>query len=78
MKAETLSVSKFKATCLSVIDRVKKTGKPVTITKFGKPVAQLVPPPAKSLNRRDWLGSMKGRGRITGDIVGPTFPQWEE
>ena len=39
---ETISVSRFKATCLAVLQRVKRTGKPVLITRFGEPVAELV------------------------------------
>ena len=33
----------FKAKCLSILDRVKKTRRRVIITKRGKPVAQLSP-----------------------------------
>lgn len=45
---ETISVSRFKATCLAVLQRVKRTGKPVLITRFGEPVAELVPPKSAS------------------------------
>ena len=34
---ETISISEFKATCLKVIDQVKKTGIPIIVTKRGKP-----------------------------------------
>jgi prevent-host-death family protein len=61
-----IPISKFKATCLAVIE-VRKTRKPVVITRFGKPVVEVVPTaPAKS-----WLGCMEGTMEITGDIVGP-------
>ena len=36
---EEIQISKFKATCLAVLDRVGKTRKPVLVTRFGKPVA---------------------------------------
>ena len=36
-----ISVTDFKHRCLEVIRRVEKTGKPITITRRGKPVAQL-------------------------------------
>ena len=36
---EEIAISKFKATCLAVVERVRKTRKPIRITKFGKPVA---------------------------------------
>ena len=44
---ESIAVSKFKATCLAVLQRVKRTGRPVRVTRFGKPVADVVPPRVK-------------------------------
>ena len=38
---EEIPISKFKATCLAVIRKVRKTGKSVLVTRFGKPVAQI-------------------------------------
>jgi prevent-host-death family protein len=67
---ETMPVSKFKATCLAVIQRVKRTGRPVLITRFGQPVAEIVPPRRRA-SKADWLGCMAGTARTTGDIVGP-------
>jgi antitoxin (DNA-binding transcriptional repressor) of toxin-antitoxin stability system len=49
---------------------VNKTKAPILITRFGVPVAELIP--AKTRKKKgDWLGCMKGTARITGDIVGP-------
>jgi prevent-host-death family protein len=67
---ETIAVSKFKATCLSVLERVRKTGKPVLVTRFGKPIAEIVPPPPPP-RTANWMGSMAGTCEILGDIVGP-------
>lgn len=69
---ETISVSRFKATCLAVLQRVKRTGKPVLITRFGEPVAELVPPSPQA-SKSDWLGSMEGRAQLLGDVVGPVL-----
>lgn len=69
---ETISVSRFKATCLAVLQRVKRTGKPVLITRFGEPVAELVPPSPQA-SKADWLGSMEGRAQLLGDVVGPVL-----
>jgi hypothetical protein len=33
---ETIAISKFKAKCLSVLQRVKRTGKPGLVTRFGQ------------------------------------------
>lgn len=67
---ETIAISKFKATCLAVVKRVKRTGKPIRITKFGKPIAEIVPP-TPDPPKKSWLGCMEGTMVIHGDIVGP-------
>ena len=67
---EEIAVSKFKATCLSVLERVRKTRKPILVTRFGKPVAEVTPPSVPE-RPASWLGSMAGSGRIVGDIVAP-------
>lgn len=75
---QKLAISKFKATCLAVLEEVRKTGRPVLITRFGKPVAEIVPPspPQRS---DDWLGSMRDSGTIVGDVVSPASDEddWE-
>ena len=67
---EEIAISKFKATCLAVLERVRKTGKPVLVTHFGEPMAELSPPHA-SRKPKHWVGSLAGTGQITGDIVSP-------
>jgi prevent-host-death family protein len=73
----TLAISRFKATCLAVLEQVRRTGRPVTVTRFGKPVARVVPPEPAAKNRR--LGAYKGQIEILGDIVSPVLPleAWE-
>ena len=39
----TIKASEFKAKCLALMDEVARTGKPVVVTKNGKPVAELRP-----------------------------------
>ena len=41
-----ISVTKFKHRCLEIIRRVEQTGRPVAITRRGRVVARLQPPPA--------------------------------
>ncbi|MGA2329007.1 MAG: type II toxin-antitoxin system Phd/YefM family antitoxin [Bryobacteraceae bacterium] len=67
---EQISISTFKATCLAVLERVRKTRQPVIVTRFGKPVAQVAPPPIPD-RPAGWLGALAGTGRIEGDIVSP-------
>jgi prevent-host-death family protein len=75
---EEIAISKFKATCFAVLERVRKTRRPIRVTKFGGPVAEIVAPSPKAGNKR-WLGSMAGTGRILGDIVSPASDEkdWE-
>ena len=60
----------FKARCLSIIDEVQSNRKEVVITKKGRPIAKLVPVDSA---QGEFYGFMKGKGRITGDIVSPVL-----
>ena len=71
---EEISISEFKAKCLSILERVRKTRKPVRVTRFGKPVAEVIAPsPVK--DRDEWIGSMAGEMEILGDIVSPVIDE---
>ena len=73
-----MAISKFKATCLAVLERVHRTRKPILVTRFGEPVAEVVPPSTPP--RPDgWLGSLASTGEIKGDIVSPATAtaDWE-
>ncbi len=75
---EKIPASKFKATCSAVLERVRRTRKPVLITKDGEPLAQIVPAPRAKRSKRK-LGEMAGTARILGDIVSPATDEldWE-
>jgi antitoxin (DNA-binding transcriptional repressor) of toxin-antitoxin stability system len=66
---EEIAISKFKATCLAVLAKVKQTGQPVLVTRFGHPVAQILPPPVA--RKAPKFGTGVGSVTILGDIVGP-------
>ena len=71
-----IPISKFKATCLAVLEKVRKTGEPIVVTRFGHPIAQIKPlNELKSIR----LGGGIGTGVILGDIVGPISDEsdWE-
>lgn len=68
---QEFSVSRFKATCLSIIERVRQTGEPVLITKHGQPVAQLVPSPSTVQEGASGFGCMQGTAEQVGDILEP-------
>jgi len=71
---EEVAISEFKAKCLSLLERVRQTKKPLRITRFGKPVAEVVPP-SPDAGQREWIGSMKDSMQILGDIVGPVIDE---
>jgi len=75
---EEISISKFKATCLGVLERVRKTKKPILVTRFGEPVAEVIPPTRKPAKKAR-LGCMQGTAKIVGDIVSPASEEgdWE-
>ena len=78
MEKEVVTISKFKATCLALLDKVKRTGQPILVTRRGEPIAQIIPPP--DLERPEsWLGMFQATGRIVGDIVSPALENtaWE-
>ncbi len=67
---DEIAVSKFKATCLAALERVRTTGRPLRVTRFGKPLAEVVPVrPATDADA--WLGAMRGRGRLADDLIAP-------
>ena len=66
---EEIAISEFKAKCLAVLERVRRTRKPILVTRFGEPVAEVVPP-APQEKPGSWLGSMAGTATIVGDVVG--------
>lgn len=67
---ETIAISEFKATCLAVLERVRRTGTSIVVTKRGEPVAQINPPSPASTGEA-WLGSMAGTATMTDDLIAP-------
>jgi len=71
-----IAISKFKATCLAVLEDVRRTGTPIRVTRFGRPVAEVAP--AMPETPASWLGCAKHSMEIVGDIAGPVgaFSRW--
>ncbi|ETW94984.1 MAG: hypothetical protein ETSY1_32515 [Candidatus Entotheonella factor] len=68
---ETIAIAKFKATCLAVLEQVRKTGQPILITKRGTPVAQVLPPPPPEPSEQSAFGCMAGTAEELEDILAP-------
>jgi len=70
---DSLTVSKFKATCLAVVEEVATAKKRVIITKRGKPIAELIPYEAEMTP-----APLKDTVAFMGDIVSPVAAKdWE-
>ena len=71
-----MSISEFKATCLKVIERIRRTGESLLILKNGQPAALLSPPPPPS--HKAEFGCLKHKMKIVGDVISPVEEQgWE-
>jgi prevent-host-death family protein len=75
---QEVAISEFKAKCLALLEQVRKTKKPIRVTRFGTPVAEVVPP-SPVAEGQHWLGSMKDTIEILGDVVSPVIEEtdWE-
>jgi prevent-host-death family protein len=73
-RMKKMGAGEFKAKCLSVLDSVAREQEAVYITKRGKLVAVLVPPPESvdSLVR-----SLEGSVISEDDLVSPVLEEWD-
>lgn len=51
-----ITATQFKARCLRLLDEVAETGETLVVTKHGRPVARVEPPPR--------LADLRGSGKI--------------
>ncbi len=68
LQHKEIAASKFKATCLGLLDEVQTSGHEIVITKYGKPVAKVVPVDAENTER--WK-RLRGTVTYNDDIVKP-------
>jgi prevent-host-death family protein len=74
-----VAISEFKAKCLALLEQVRKTRQPIRVLRHGKPVAEIVPPSPVVTDHAAWIGSMKDKIVIKGDIISPANDEdeWE-
>jgi prevent-host-death family protein len=72
-----MAISKFKATCLGAMEEVRRTGTPIRVTRFGKPVADVIPALVEPKVRK--LGGMAGSMEVVGELGRPigAFKKWK-
>lgn len=71
---KTISISEFKATCLAVLEQVRRTGASIVVTRRSEPIAEVIPPSLANAGE-SWLGAMNGSATIAGDLVEPIGDQ---
>jgi prevent-host-death family protein len=74
MSMKEISAAVFKAQCLTLMDDVRLTKRPLVITKRGKPVAKLVPIEEP---KDDFIGRLKGVFEVVGDLDADPPEDWE-
>ena len=55
----TIAAGEFKQKCLALIDQVATTGAPIVISKYGKPVARLMPLESPAETEQRILGALR-------------------
>lgn len=74
-----IGAAEFKAHCLRILDEVQRSGESVTITKRGKPVAE-VKAVAEDSRAKSLFGALKGTVTFARDFDPgePADPDWEQ
>ncbi|HXB23695.1 MAG TPA: type II toxin-antitoxin system Phd/YefM family antitoxin [Gemmatimonadaceae bacterium] len=73
----TIGAGDFKQRCLQIMEAVRRSRVPVTITKRGVPIAKLVPLDGRE-DAPDGFGSLRGTVAYHGDITAPDLDAWPD
>lgn len=71
---EKIKAGKFKAECLKVMEKVRKTRRKIIITKRDVPIAKLVPIEEEEVKI---FGKLKGTVHFKGNIIDPIDEVWD-
>jgi prevent-host-death family protein len=69
---KSVAISTFKARCLALLEDVARTGKPLLVTKRGKPLARLTA--ADHSRSRSPQDTLRHSVETLGDVIAPTIP----
>jgi prevent-host-death family protein len=67
-----IAISEFRTKCFAILERVRKTHRPIRVTRYGKPFVDIIPPSQGATSSARRLGGKVGTAKIVGDIVGTT------
>ncbi len=71
-----ISISEFKAKCLALLEQVRKSKTPLRVTRFGRPIADVVPI-SREREAVDWIGSLADVMTIEGDVLSAVIDERE-
>lgn len=71
---KTIAATRFKARCLAILEEVRQTRQPLTVTRHGRPVAEIVPCDIRDESKRNPL---KGSVLHQGDLLSPITVSWK-
>lgn len=71
----TYSVSEFKKKCLSLFKNINKNREPILITKYGAPVAKVIPFEEEEDQKSD--NPLMGSVLYEGDLISPIEEGWD-
>jgi len=71
---KTIPAAAFKAQCLTLMEDVRSTRRPLVITKRGKPIAKVVP---MEEPKDDFIGRLKGVFEVVGELDADPPEAWE-
>jgi len=72
---ESISLHEAKAKLSGLVSKVEHSGKRMVLTRYGKPVAQILPMKSRKRTR---VNASLSAIRIKGDVTGPTQEEWED
>lgn len=75
-KVTEVPASEVKQTWHACLDRVSQAREEIVITRYGKPVARMLPLADGGGEEDGIFGCMSGTLTIHGDIVAPTGEEW--
>ena len=77
-KSNEVPASEVKNSWHEYLDRVSRERQEVVVTRYGKPVAKLVPiEPEEGAEPHSLFGSLRGSVTFCGDIISPIDEVWD-
>jgi prevent-host-death family protein len=70
---KVVTATHFKAHCLRLLEDVRRTRRPLVVTRHGKPVAEIGPPSSRDTS----VNALKGSILQQEDLLSPVSGTWD-